>query len=71
MLRKLLVCALYLFFFFTSYFVPLTYVYFINLKNYFKQRTYLDFTVTVILIKRIFILSTLFLLIAILRMDIS
>ena len=60
MLRKLLVCALYLFFFFfffTSYFVPLTYVYFINLKNYFKQCTYLDFTVTVILIKRIFILS--------------
>ena len=71
MLRKLLVCALYLFFFFTSYFVLLTYVYFINLKNYFKQCTYLDFTVTVILIKRIFILSTLLLLIAILRMDIS
>ena len=70
MLRKLLVCALYLFFF-TSYFVLLTYVHFINLKNYFKQCTYLDFTVTVILIKRIFILSTLLLLIAILRMDIS
>ena len=50
-----------------SYFIPVTYVYFINLKNYSKQCTYLHFTVTVILIKIFFILSTLLLLVAILR----